>query len=411
MDGDPAVEPVLDTFGLILPLPYRVAVIIVLGIWAWGLNLHYLSLLKIDVPALIRYPSRSSSGLPSHHLSTYRLATLLTIPLAGSLCLFWIVTHGQTRRVLNWEILPQSYLFLLVLIFVLPVQSLSKGGRYRFLTTLKRVSIGGIAEVQDGRFGDILLADVLTSYAKVLGDLFVSACMFFSSTSSSTGMPNRSCGGQFMVPLIISIPSIIRLRQCLIEFFRVRRQKDRLSVAGSPSGWGGQHLANALKYATAFPVIILSALQRGYEPGSVGLSETALFRLWLLFVILNSFYSFYWDVAKDWDLSMLGSSAERENPDHPYGLRRHRCFKSPRTYYTAIVVDLLLRCTWSFKLSPHLDHFNDLEGGIFAMEFLEVLRRWVWVFFRVETEWVRNNRGPAPDDILLGDYNGKADDE
>lgn len=32
MDGDPAVEPELDTFSLYLPLPYRVAFILVLGI-------------------------------------------------------------------------------------------------------------------------------------------------------------------------------------------------------------------------------------------------------------------------------------------------------------------------------------------------------------------------------------------
>lgn len=31
MDGDPVVEPELDTFSLILPLPYRIAVILVLG--------------------------------------------------------------------------------------------------------------------------------------------------------------------------------------------------------------------------------------------------------------------------------------------------------------------------------------------------------------------------------------------
>ena len=61
------------------------------------------------------------------------------------------------------------------------------------------------------------------------------------------------------------------------------------------------------------------------------------------------------------------------------------------------------------------------------MEFLEVLRRWMWIFFRVETEWgqclerlfqvatianafaVRTNRGPLPDDILLGDLNGSGD--
>ena len=31
MDGDPAVESQLDGFSLVLPLPYRVALIIVLG--------------------------------------------------------------------------------------------------------------------------------------------------------------------------------------------------------------------------------------------------------------------------------------------------------------------------------------------------------------------------------------------
>lgn len=46
----------------------------------------------------------------------------------------------------------------------------------------------------------------------------------------------------------------------------------------------------------------------------------------------------------------------------------------------------MLRCTWCFKLSPHLDHFNDLEGGIFLMEALEVLGRWIWIFVRVECD-------------------------
>ncbi|KAI9697599.1 MAG: protein-ER retention protein [Candelina mexicana] len=404
MDGDPSVEPELDSFSLFLPLPYRVAIILVLGVWAWGLNLHYLYLIKIDVPALIRYPPRTSPTFPSHHLSTYRLATLLTIPLAVSLVIFWTVTHGQASLVLAWEILPASYLFLLVLCFFLPTQRLSRTGRYRFLSILKRVGVGGIAEAKDGKFGDVLVADVLTSYAKVFGDLFVSICMFFSG-SSSTGKPDRGCGGQYMVPLIISIPSLIRLRQCLIEYLRVRRDNRKAGGLGA-SGWGGQHLANALKYSSAFPVVILSAMQRGYDPTKIGISEKGLFRLWLLFVFLNSFYSFYWDVAKDWDLTLFSSAAERNNPEHPWGLRRHQHFHTKEMYYGVVIIDLMLRCTWSFKLSPHLDHFNDLEGGIFAMELLEVLRRWVWIFFRVEAEWVRNNRGPAPDDILLGEVNG-----
>lgn len=107
----------------------------------------------------------------------------------------------------------------------------------------------------------------------------------------------------------------------------------------------------------------------------------------LVFVFINSFYSFYWDVAKDWDLHLFGRAKERNDPEYPYGLRRHRYFRIPEIYYVVIAVDLMLRCTWSFKLSPHLDHFNDLEGGIFMMELLEVFRRWIWIFFRVETEW------------------------
>lgn len=145
-------------------------------------------------------------------------------------------------------------------------------------------------------------------------------------------------------------------------------------------------------------------------------------------MFFNSFYSFYWDVARDWDLSLFSSASERNDPEHPYGLRRHRHFHAKQLYYGAIGVDFLLRCTWSFKLSPHLDHFNDLEGGIFFMEILEVFRRWMWIFLRVETEWgqlcfmqyskliltvsiVRNNRGPAPDDILLGEFSGKIDED
>jgi hypothetical protein len=151
---------------------------------------------------------------------------------------------------------------------------MAHSGRYRFLYTLKRVSLGGLAEAPDGKFGDILLADVLTSYAKVFGDLFVSICMLLSKGGSSTSKPNRGCGGMYAVPLIIGIPSIIRLRQCLIEYIRVRNGRQ------TSHGWGGQHLANALKYSSAFPVILLSALQRGYDPSKFHMSEASLFRLW-----------------------------------------------------------------------------------------------------------------------------------
>ncbi|KAI5927734.1 EXS family-domain-containing protein [Camillea tinctor] len=404
MDGDPAVEPELDSFSLTFPLPYRVAFIIVLAVWAWGVNLHYLYLLKIDVPALIRYPGRSSPHHPPHHLSTYRLATVLSSVFVFSLLLFWAFTHRNPTLVLRWDWLPLGYLVVLAVLFAVPNarNRLSDSGRARFRATLKRIAVGGIAEAKDGKFGDILLADVLTSYAKVFGDLYVALCMFFrSSSGSATARPDRSCGGAVAVPLVMALPSLIRLRQCLIEYGRVRRGP--LSPA---TGWGGQHLANALKYSTAFPVIIFSAMLRGAGESS------AYYRLWVLACAVNSLYSFYWDVAKDWDLTLFNGARERSAPDHAFGLRRPLRVGPPALYYAVIAVDLLLRCTWSLKLSPHLGRLADHEGAIFMLELLEVFRRWVWIFFRVETEWIRSNNStaiiglPDDDDILLGDFDG-----
>ena len=52
------------------------------------------------------------------------------------------------------------------------------------------------------------------------------------------------------------------------------------------------------------------------------------------------------------------------------------------------------------------------------MEALEVGRRWIWIFFRVETEWVRSMGSavslgsPRQDDILMADYgSGKDSDD
>lgn len=437
MDGDPRVEPQLDSFSLTFPLPYRVGFIVTLGklpraanplnclptplllllilalaaVWGWGLNLHGLQLSRIDVPSLIRYPGRTSPHHTSHHLSTYRFATVLSALFGVSITLFWLITWRVPSRVVDYDWIPMTYLVALVALFWVPLRNLPGNGRRRFLAILRRVSVGGIAEAKDGKFGDILLADVLTSYAKVGGDVFVTLCMFFSSGGSSTDKPNRNCGGTVIVPLLMAVPSVIRFRQCIIEYLRVSR-----APYSEASGWGGQHLANALKYSTAFPVLIISSLQRSAEAAGLP-AATGLYRAWLVAVTVNSLYSFYWDVTKDWDLTLF-TPASREpralaSPVYPWGLRERLVFRLPNLYYAAIVLDLLLRFTWSMKLSPHLDQFSSWESGIFVVEFLEVFRRWVWIFFRTETEWIRTTGSAAHglDDLLLGEYQEPEDED
>ena len=350
-----------------------------------------------DVFHLIRYNPHPSSRPqpstpdPSNHQSIYRFATALTLPLLASLLLFWLFTSHDATSVQAWSLLPNSYLILLLLAFLLPSSLLHRlahyiprAGRTRLNTTFRRISYGGLASTDNGKFGDVLLADALTSFAKPLSEVYIALCMLFTG-QKTTSRPDRDCGGTYIVPLIMCIPFLIRLRQCLSD---------------------GQR-ANALKYFTAFPAIALSAMQR--DADTLGLSATTLFRLWLLAVMINSLYSFYWDVAQDWDLTLFSSS--RSHPEQPYGLRRVRVFHPPELYYGVMAADLLLRCTWSMKLSVHLEHFNDIEGGIFLLEVLEIGRRWMWAFFRIEAEWIR---GRQSGDVLLDELGGpgvKVDDD
>jgi hypothetical protein len=75
--------------------------------------------------------------------------------------------------------------------------------------------------------------------------------------------------------------------------------------------------------------------------------------------------------------------------------RRHLHF-SHRIYYVgAMLIDFILRTTWSLKLSSHLS-IKKLEGSILLMEFFEIFRRWVWVFFRLESEWVKRAQYALP---------------
>ena len=70
-------------------------------------------------------------------------------------------------------------------------------------------------------------------------------------------------------------------------------------------------------------------------------------------------------------------------------LRPVMLLPDPLIYVVAIAIDLLLRLTWSLKLSSHLHSIHEIEQGVFLLEALEVVRRWMWVFIRVEWEQVR----------------------
>jgi len=90
----------------------------------------------------------------------------------------------------------------------------------------------------------------------------------------------------------------------------------------------------------------------------------------------------YWRLN---DISRATSSRQRS---HPWGLRPRLLY--PLSVYPLLVFsNLILRMTWSIKLSSHLYTATDGGVGIFWLEVAEIFRRWLWVFLRVEWEVIK----------------------
>jgi len=76
---------------------------------------------------------------------------------------------------------------------------------------------------------------------------------------------------------------------------------------------------------------------------------------------------------------------------YPYGLRPVLLY--PLLVYPLIIfLNLVLRMTWSIKLSSHLHLHSEGSTVIFWLEVAELLRRWMWVFLRIEWEVVKKGK-------------------
>jgi len=123
----------------------------------------------------------------------------------------------------------------------------------------------------------------------------------------------------------------------------------------------------------------------------------------LVSAAVNSLYSFYWDIVYDWDLGHRGST-----PTH-YLLRDHLVFRNPTLYYAAAALDLTLRLSWSIRFSS-IKLTDDLT--MFLFELLEVSRRCMWIFLRVEYQFLKEqgNRPTTSKNVQAG-YEVDSDDD
>jgi hypothetical protein len=150
-------------------------------------------------------------------------------------------------------------------------------------------------------------------------------------------------------------------------------------------------IANAGKYALAEVIVLFGVFNTNFQ-----LTNHWFVDIWVAAYMVSSLYAFTWDVKMNWG---LGCKSEH----HPY-LRDRLMLHKPRYYVLAIILDFFLRFAWAMTFLPP-------SGGFFAGAFfqnvlgptlaaLEILRRTMWMWFRLENEHLHNTEGYRQMDFI-----------
>lgn len=336
-------------------------------LWFWALAVRTFERRRIRYEVCFS-PEDQRFLLRSSQL--FQICNVLTaLVLCSGFAFAYLVAYGQPHVAAYHP--PLLYGTLLALL-LFPGTLLFRESRLFFGQTLWRVA----TPLRSVTWSDFLLADVLTSLAKALSDTERAVCHMMIGPVMQANLPQCS-DASFILPLGLAAPYAWRLVQCLRVY---------LDTGARPQ------LFNALKYSTAFPVILLSAVKYHVDPTDWrGFYKP----LWLAAGLINSAYSYYWDVERDWEISFFSQMApgggQRRLLPSPV-LRGQLLYRRP-FYLYLMASNLLLRLAWAYKLSPHL---RDHHVVVFLIVIAEAFRRFQWLFVRIEVE-LRKLQAHRPD--------------
>ncbi|GES98664.1 EXS family protein [Rhizophagus clarus] len=246
----------------------------------------------------------------------------------------------------NTFIDPSKYPIILIIIIVAilfnPLRTLYYNARRWFIFTATRLIGSGILRVE---FRDFFFADILVSLSYSMTTLRLFGCL------------ESKCSDK-LIPALGSIPAIFRVLQTC------KRCWDTLQV---------NHFINLGKYGSTIFAIVMSYRYR--------IASTSINRaLWVIVQSISSIYSFIWDVKMDWSLFKLHSTN--------YLLRDELGFEHHWLYYCAIIINFILRMSWTLLLINN-ENFSR-EAASFIVASSEMIRRIQWCIIRVENEHVNN---------------------
>ncbi|KAJ8922421.1 hypothetical protein NQ315_004367 [Exocentrus adspersus] len=259
-------------------------------------------------------------------------------------------------------------LLVVMLLFVLnPTKTFRHEARFWALRVMGKAVMAPFFYVT---FADFWVADQLNSLVTLFTDFQYFVCFYLTNPSWSVGVDANYCVANHMGirAFMACLPPWFRFAQCM------RRYRDTKEAF--------PHVVNACKYATSFFVVMFSTLNKVYDTGSES-DENPFFYLWICASLLSSCYAYTWDIKLDWGLF------DPKAGDNKF-LREEIVYSSTWFYYFAIVEDFILRFGWAFLISMTEMGYALENSMVTVLAPLEVFRRFMWNFFRLENEHLNN---------------------
>ncbi|KAF9190661.1 hypothetical protein BGZ50_000123 [Haplosporangium sp. Z 11] len=253
---------------------------------------------------------------------------------------------------------PMAVMVVTFFILICPLPIFNWGARKWFIMSIGRIVISGYNAVE---FRDFFIADELNSLSYSIEQFEFAACAYSQQWGD---LAQCATSRMWITPFLTALPPWFRFLQCL------RRYRDTLE-------WF-PHLLNAAKYTFSLVNVFVYFSYRFY--GGIGLKLA-----WIMIATITSLYTFSWDVYMDWGLFRFGKHGGGAH-GNPF-LRAELVYSQKWVYYMAIVCDLLARFSWVMRLVPTSINTMILA---FSLALVEVLRRWMWNFFRLENEHLNN---------------------
>uniref|UniRef100_H2YB38 SPX domain-containing protein n=1 Tax=Ciona savignyi TaxID=51511 RepID=H2YB38_CIOSA len=304
------------------------------------------------------------------------ISALFGIVWALSLISFQFGHLSSVRQILPVYLNP-SLVYLAYLAFLLnPLPILFHKARFWLLKRLWRLFACGFYRVE---FADFWLADQLNSLAVLFMDAEFLCCFYaydgdiWSGPWFSPSKGNGVCGSYSygLRAVLQCYPAFIRFVQCLRRFYDSQK-------------WF-PHLVNAGKYSTTLFPSICAAISLLLTESFQALLQSVYFFLWLASLFIGSCYTFGWDIKMDWGF------LDRNAGENKF-LREEIVYPYKALYYFAIFEDLVIRFSWIIRIALTQSFpsgvMNLAVGTTYTV--LEVLRRFVWNFFRLENEHLNN---------------------